>query len=71
MINVKSALVSAFLTAILALAGYVLGVGDVFKIDVHALINVGALSTLTALVSLIKAFLTTDKGNFVGAVEIK
>lgn len=69
--NVKSALVTAFLTAILALAGYVLGVGDIFKIDVHAFINVGALSLLTAIVSIIKSFLTTPDGNFVGVVNIK
>lgn len=69
--NVKSALVSAFLTACLALAGYVIGVGDIFKIDVHAFANVGALSLLTAVVSIIKSFLTTPSGNFVGAVAIK
>lgn len=69
--NIKSALVSALLTAILAIAGYIIGVADVFKIDVHALINVGALSALTAIVSLIKSFLTTDGGKFVGTVTVK
>lgn len=69
--NVKSALVSAFITAILAGAGYVVGVGDIFKIDVHALVNVVSLASLTALVSIIKSFLTTDSGKFVGAVAIK
>lgn len=69
--NIKSAFVSAFLTAVLALAMYVLGVGDVFKLDIHALVNVGALSALTAIVSLIKSFLTTSAGNFVGAVQVK
>lgn len=69
--NVKSALVSALITAVLATATYILGLGDVFKIDVHALINVISLSALTALVSIIKSFLTTSSGNFVGAVTIK
>lgn len=69
--NIKSALVSALITAILAIAGYIIGVGDVFAIDVHALVNVGALSALTAVVSVIKSFLTTNGGNFVGAVSIK
>lgn len=69
--KIKSALVSAIITAILAIAGYILGVGDVFNLDLHALVNVASLSALTALVSLIKSFLTTPQGNFVGAVEVK
>lgn len=70
LVNVKSSLVSAAITAVLAIAGYIIGVGDVFNIDVHALVNVGALSALTAFVSLIKSFFTTESGNFVGAVAI-
>lgn len=69
--KIKSALVSALITAILAAAGYVIGVGDIFKIDVHAFINVFSLSALTALVSLIKSFFTTTAGNFAGAVKVK
>lgn len=70
-VKVKSAIVSAVITAVLAVAGYIIGVGDVFNIDVHALVNVASLSTLTAFVSLIKAFFTTDRGNFAGAVRVK
>ena len=69
--NIKSALVSAVITAILAGAGYIIGVGNVFQIDVHAFVNVLALSALTALVSVIKSLLTTSQGNFVGAVAVK
>jgi len=69
-ISIKSALVSGVITAILAIAGYIIGVGDIFKIDVHALINVGALALLTTLVSLIKASLTTSAGT-VGGIKIK
>lgn len=69
--NVKSALISALLTAVLSFAVYVLGVGDVFKLDVHAAVNVVALSALTALVSFIKSSFTTSAGNFAGLVNIK
>lgn len=70
-INIKSALVSGVITGILGVAGYIIEVGDIFKLDVHTLVNVGALSALTTIVSLIKSFLTTSSGNFVGAVNIK
>lgn len=69
--KVKSALVSAAITAVLAIAGYIIGVGDVFNIDVHALVNVASLSALTAFVSLVKSFFTTDNNNFAGVVKVK
>lgn len=69
--NVKSALVSALITAVLAGAGYIIGVGNVFTIDVHALVNVLSLSALTALVSLLKALGTTPSGSFIGVVQVK
>lgn len=69
-ISIKSALVSGVITAILAVAGYIIGVGDIFKIDVHALVNVGALALLTTIVSLIKASLTTKTGT-VGGIQVK
>lgn len=68
--QLKSALVSGVLTAILAGLGYVVGIGDVFKIDVHAIVNVVALSFGTTIISLIKSFLTTDEGKFAGAVKV-
>lgn len=68
--NIKSALISAFVTAVLGMAGYVIGIGDVFKLDGHALVNVGALSALTAIVSILKAFFTTEKGEFLGVVKV-
>jgi hypothetical protein len=69
--NIKSALVSGVITGVLAIAGYIIGLGDVFAIDIHSLVNVGALAVLTTVVSLVKSWLTTDAGKFVGAVEIK
>lgn len=67
--NVRSALCSAIVTAVLGGAGYILGIGDVFKLDVHTLVNIGALAGLTAIVSLLKNFLTSNQGNFVGVVN--
>lgn len=69
-IKFKSALVSAGIAAVLSVAGYVVGVGDVFKLDPHALINAGVLSALTAIVSLIKSAITTDQGTALG-VQVK
>ncbi len=69
--NFKSALVSAFVTAVLGMAGYVIGVGDVFNLNFHSLINIGVLSLLTAIVSLLKNFLTTDSGKFLNVVDTK
>jgi len=66
---VKSALVSTVLMAILTMSGYVIGLGDVSKIDGHTLLNLGVMSLLTGLVSLIKNFLTTNDGKFLGATQ--
>lgn len=70
MTAIKSALISALIAAVLSVSGYIVGVGDVFKLDPHALVNAGVLSALTAIVSLIKAGLTTDSGKALG-VQIK
>lgn len=69
-LNIKSALLSAALAAVVAIAGYIVVVGDVFKLDFHALINAGVLSALTALVSLIKSWSTKTDGTSFG-VKIK
>ena len=45
--------------------------GNIFAIDFHSLANIGALAFLTGIISLIKSFLTTAQGNFVGAVAIR
>lgn len=70
-LNVKSALVSALITAILAMASYIIGVGDIFHLDSHSLVNIGVLAALTTVVSLIKSFLTNENGTFVGSVQVK
>jgi len=66
----KSALVSGLITGILAMAGYIIGLGDVFQIEAKPLINVFAMATLTTIVSLIKSSLTTETGKVMG-VKIK
>ena len=63
---IKSALLSAGIAAVLSVAGYIIGVGDVFKLDPHALINAAVLSALVAIVSLIKAGLTQTDGTALG-----
>jgi hypothetical protein len=66
MTNIKSALVSGVLMAILAIAGYVLGVGDVYKLDHRMIVNAGVMALLTAVVSYIKSMGTSDTGKFLG-----
>lgn len=70
-VKVKSALVSGFLMAFLAIAGYIIAVGDIFAIDWKLLVNVGVIALLTSIVSLIKAGMTTSSGNFVGAIKVQ
>jgi len=65
----KSALVSTVLMAVLGVAGYVISLGDIFQIDWKALANVGAMSLLTGIVSLIKNFLTSSSGVFAGTIK--
>lgn len=67
---IKSALISALLMAVLSMAGYVIGLGDVFKVDTKILINTGVISLLTGLVSLLKSLGTSKNGTFAG-IKIK
>lgn len=69
--NIKSALVMGLVAGVIASIGYVLKVGDLFAIDVHALINVFALAGLTSISAFITNLLTTQRGNFLGAVGVK
>ena len=68
--NCKSALVYGLLSAILAMSLYAISIGDVFKLDLHALINSGVFGLLAVLVSLIKNLLTTNQGNFLGTTKV-
>ncbi len=70
--SIKSAIVSGIITGVLGIAGYIIGVGSVFNLDLHSLVDVAALSALTTVVSLLKAGLTSDSGNIAGtSIRIK
>lgn len=67
--GIKSALILMVLTAVGAGITYVVGLGDVFLIDGHKLINVLALSLLVGAASLIQHFLTTNDDKFLGITK--
>jgi hypothetical protein len=68
--GVKSALVSVVLMALLSVLLYVIGVGDLWQLDMRSLVNIGVISLFTGIVSLIKNFLTSDEGKFLGLTKI-
>ncbi len=62
-------LVSAVVSGVLmATSAYISSLADIFTVNFHQLLSI-ALGT--GLVSLMKAFLTTSQGQFVGAIKIK
>lgn len=68
--SLKSALVSVLLAMVISTGGYVIGVGDVFKLDWQALVNTGVLSGVVGIVSLAKSYGTNNKGKFMG-IQVK
>lgn len=68
--NVKSAIIYAVLMALVSMGIYVIGVGNIFALDTHVLINSGVLAIVTAFVSLVKNFFTDNSGNFAGIVQV-
>ena len=68
--NIKSALVSIGIAMVISVGGYITGVGDVFKLDWHVLINTGVLSLVVGIVSLCKSYGITPEGKFLG-IQIK
>ena len=69
--DVLNALAAAVVGGVLAMIFYVLKVGDIFGVDFHSMINVGAIALLTGVASLIQTFFTTSSGNFVGILPTK
>ena len=69
-VNIKSALVYGVLWAMLAMGIYTVQVGDIFALNFKDLVNAGAFGFLGIVVSLLKNILTTDSGNFAGAVKV-
>lgn len=62
-------LISAVVSGVIvAVFGYILSVGDVWKLDIHSLVNIGLM---TFIASIIKYLGTTENGNFAGVVPIK
>jgi len=69
--NIKSAFIYALLILIIEILVYIIGVGSVFKIEWKSLIDAGLLPMFIFAVSILKNFLTTSKGNFLGFVKVK
>ncbi len=69
-INIKNALVTIFITAIVTVFVYIVGLNNIFQISWHTLINLGVISLLNGFISLAKSFLTDNSGKFAGAVKI-
>lgn len=63
--DVSDAVITALIVALL---GYVLKVGDVFALDFHAIVNIAVMACAG---SLLKALMTTDTGQFAGAIRVK
>ncbi len=75
--NIKSAVVYGLLTwaviFILSVAQNIQNAGTIFGLDWKHIIDKGVVETIPAIVvviSLIKNFLTTDKGKFLGVVTV-
>lgn len=68
--NIKSAIVFAILTALVAMIVYIVGLGDIFKIEPHTIANIGVMAILNGILSLLKSFLTTSSGQFLGMTKV-
>lgn len=64
--NVRSALVYGLVAGVVNAAIYAVGVGDVFNLNWHFLVNGFVFGVIT---SVLKNLFTTDSGNFVGVVS--
>ncbi|MGI9118429.1 MAG: hypothetical protein ACR2IQ_02680 [Minisyncoccia bacterium] len=67
--QIKSAIISALLVAIIATLGYITTVGSIWKIDWRVIIDVGVMSLTTGLASILKNLLTTGNGKFLGIIK--
>lgn len=66
MTKIKSALVSGVIMGILSGLIYIVGIGDIFALNLKSLINVVAIAIATSIVSFIKSSLTSSEGIFAG-----
>ena len=69
-VEVKNALVLAFITALVAIILSIVSAGNIFGLDWKVLANTGALAFLVFFVSTLKDLLTTSKGTIAG-VKVK
>lgn len=76
-VNIQSALVYGFLSAILgglfSVLNYIIDAGTIYGLDWKAVLDKGAMASLgifVTMISIVKNLLTTDKGNFAGVIEV-
>lgn len=69
--DVYSALMSVLITVLIAVGVYVTNVGSIWKIEWKALVDIGVMAGIVAVVSMLKSLLTTKDGKFAGVVKIK
>jgi len=69
-LDVKSALVSGVIMALVVVISEILVVGDIFSLDWMLLANTAVIAFLTVIVSFLKSLLTTKEGMIAG-VKIK
>lgn len=69
--TIKSALVSGLIVGLLAMGVYIVKIGSIFGLNWHSVINVGVISFLTAVASLLKVGGTNTEGVFLGMVKVK
>lgn len=69
-VNVKGAIVSGLFMAVLAILANIVSAQSIYVLDLRELLNIGAVAGITAIVSLMKNFLTDENGKLAG-VQIK
>ena len=69
--DLKGALVSGLLMALLVVLIQVLNSESIYVIDWKMLANAGVFAFLTSIVSFLKSILTTSNGKFVDVVQVK
>lgn len=65
--NVKSAIISTIIVSLGATLAYIIGVGDIFKLDWREIINIAIMAGAG---SLVKNFFSTNDGKFLGKIQL-
>ena len=69
-VNIQSAVMSGIIMGILAIFAYIIGVGNIFTLNFHSLVNAGVLTALVTIVSLIQSVFTTNAGSTAGVQTV-